>query len=94
MIEDFKIVISRGVVSPPIVENDNGKGDITVDDLLRAGDTAPKLYLEILGHSLQLFKGLKGLFFYLKTKQSLSIACQKSMESVQAIWRSEGGKPA
>lgn len=94
MMEDFKIVISKGVVSPVIVEKDNGKGDITVEDLLRSGDTAPKLYLEILGHSLQLFSGLKGLFFYLRTRQSLSTAWQKSMESVQAISRSGESKPA
>ena len=89
MLEDFKLVISKGVVSPVIGLKEDGKCIVTADDIIRDGDTAPKLYLEIIGHSLEMFKGIKGLFFWAKTRHSLSIGWQKSMESVRASSPSE-----
>jgi hypothetical protein len=94
LLDDFRLVISKGVVSPRIASKDDGKGEITVDDIMRDGDTAPKLYLDILGHSLDLFKGMRGLFFWLKTRHSLSIGWQKSMESVRTASHSEISDPA
>ena len=61
-LEDFKSFISRGVVHPLVGLKDDGKCDFTVDDLLRDGDTAQKLYAEIMFHSLAAFRGLRGFF--------------------------------
>jgi hypothetical protein len=73
-------MISKGTVKPSIGLKDDGKHDFSADDLLRDGDTAVKLYAEIMAHSLQMFRGIKGLFFWAKTRRLLSIALQKSTE--------------
>lgn len=78
-LDDMKLFIAKGVVKPCVGLKDDGKSDFTVDDLFRDGDTAVKLYVEILAHSLNVFRGLKGLFFWAKTRRSLFIEWQKSM---------------
>lgn len=73
---DIKEIVKAGVVDPELVMVANGdkKGKedgITVNDLFRDPDLGYRLYVEIMAHSLNYFKGLKGLFFYLKIKQLL-----------------------
>lgn len=84
-LEDFKSFISRGVVHPLVGLKDDGKCDFTVDDLLRDGDTAQKLYAEIMFHSLAAFRGLRGFFLSVKTRLSLAIAFQKNTASAPPI---------
>lgn len=79
-LDDMRLFIVKGVVKPSIGLKDDGKSDFTADDLFRDGDTAVKLYVEILAHSLNVFRGLKGLFFWAKTKRSLFTVLRKSME--------------
>lgn len=92
--EDMKLIVQAGLVKPELVAV--GKGDqrgkengITVDDIFRDEETAVKLYIEILSHSLNKFKGLKGLFFSIKIKHTLFTEWQKNIRSCQAILSSQ-----
>lgn len=87
--EDMKSIIMAGLVTPKLVPV--GKGDargredgITVEDLFRDEDMAVKLYVEIFTHSLNRFKGLKGLFFSIKIKHTLFTEWRKNMAVYQA----------
>lgn len=87
--EEMKSVVVAGLVEPALVPT--GKGElrgkedgITVDDIFRDEETAISLYLEILSHSLNRFKGLRGLFFSIKIKHALLIEWQKSTASFRA----------
>jgi len=91
--------VQAGLVKPELVPV--GKGDqrgkedgITVDDIFRDEDLAIKLYIEILAHSLNRFKGMRGLFFSIRIKHLLSTEWRKSMENYQAILFSMENKPA
>ncbi len=73
---DMYAIIEAGLVEPQLVKV--GQGDlrgkedgITVEDLFRDADTGAKLYFEILAHSLNRFRGLKGAFFTLRLRQQL-----------------------
>ena len=77
--EDMYAIIKAGVVEP-----DLGSNGITVEDLFRDMDLGVKLYLTILDHSLNRFRGLKKLFFSIKTKYSLYIKWQKLSKHYQA----------
>lgn len=90
ILEDVKLVVQAGLVSPelvPVGKNGNFRREngITIDDLFINEDLGMKLYLEILAHSLNKFRGLKGLFFSIKIKQLLYTEWQKSLNNVQAI---------
>lgn len=83
---DIKEIVKAGVVEPLLVKVANGdgkgrEGGITVNDLFRDPDLGYRLYVEIMAHSLNYFKGLKGLFFYLKIKQLLLMPWQKDTEN-------------
>lgn len=65
--------IQAGVVEPKLVPI--GKGDqrgkepgITSEDLFRDPDMGIRLYFEILHNSLNVFSGIKGVFFSIKKK--------------------------
>lgn len=81
-IEDMKLVLHKGVVSPAVSLKDDPSASITADDLLRQGDLGIRLYIEIIAHSLRAFKGLKGLFFWARTRRALYTVLDKSMASV------------
>ena len=74
---DMSAIIKAGIVSPELSNNE--KEGITVDDLFRDPTMGPKLYIEIMSHSLNYFKGLKGLFFYQKIKLSFWMQWLKDM---------------
>lgn len=70
--------IEAGVIEPRLVPvgagDKNGKEDgITAEDLCRHEDMGMKLYWEILSHSLNTFKGIKGVFFSIKQRLLLSM---------------------
>lgn len=77
-LEDMKAIVTAGVIEPRLSPE-----VLTVDDLFRWGDTGPKLYLEILAHSLNQFSGLKGVFFSIKIRQSLYTAWRKNTAELQ-----------
>ena len=83
--EQMAAVLEAGIVTPALVAV--GKGDkrgkedgITVEDIMRDEDTAGRLYLEIMLHSLNRFRGLKSVFFSIRTRLLLYTAWQKSLE--------------
>ena len=76
-------VLEAGIVTPelvPVGKNEKrGKEDgITVEDIMRDEDTATRLYIEIITHTLNRFRGLKSVFFSIGTRLALSTAWQKS----------------
>jgi hypothetical protein len=73
LLEQMQRIVEAGVVSPELVPI--GKGDrrgkedgLTVEDLFRDEEIGAKLYIEIMLHSLNRFRGLKSLFFSLKNR--------------------------
>lgn len=88
--EDMKRVVRAGVVEPALVDVEKGekKGreiGVTVDDIFCDVDLGRQLYWEIIVHSLNRFRGLKGVFFSARIKRKLSIAWRKTMASVPAV---------
>ena len=82
--KEMKLIVQVGLVNPKLVPV--GKGEkyrqedgITIDDLFVDTELGTRLYLEILAHSLNQFKGLKGLFFSLRTRHSLFTEWRKNM---------------
>lgn len=76
--DDMYAVINAGVIEPEIVpvginEKKGKEEGITVEDIFRDIEIGFKLYTEIIAHSLNRFKGLRGLFFYLRIKRILYI---------------------
>ena len=76
-------MVSAGLVEPKLVPVGTGdkKGNeegITVDDLFRDETLAIKLYQEILIHSLNKFRGLKGVFFLIKLRRAFYIELRKN----------------
>lgn len=57
-LQDMQSVVRAGLVEPKLSPE-----LLTLDDIFRFGDTGPLLYMEILAHSLNQFRGLKGVFF-------------------------------
>lgn len=85
---DMKMIVEKGIVEPEIVPV--GKGDkrgteegVTIEDVFRDEAIGIKLYIEIIAHSLNQFRGLRGLFFYQKIRRLLYTEWQKNMAKVQ-----------
>jgi len=90
ILEEMKLIVEKGVVKPELVPL--GKGEkrgkeegITVDDLFVDIELGTKLYFEIMAHSLNRFKGLKGLFFSVKIKQLLFTEWHKNIINLRQI---------
>lgn len=82
MLEQMMAVVNAGIVEPELVPV--GKGDkkgkeagITVEDLFRDAEIGSKLYTEIMLHSMNRFRGLKGVFFSLKNRLKFYITLAK-----------------
>lgn len=73
-------VIKAGVVEPPIMENPND--GFTVEDFFVDPLIGYRLWEIILNHSLNRFKGIKGVFFSIMTKLYLFIRGRKHMADV------------
>ena len=87
--DDMKMIVQAGLISPHLVSM--GKGDlrgkedgITVDDLFRDLDMGLRLYVEIMSHSLSVFKGSKGVFFSIKQKLLLFIGWPKFIQDLRS----------
>lgn len=74
--EDIKNIISAGLVPDKIDQ------DINIEDIMSDSYLALKLYTEILAHSLNMYKGLRGLFFSAKIKRLLHLEYQKNLEKL------------
>ncbi len=70
--EDMYATIQAGVVEPAL-----SKENISVEDLFRDIDIGIGLYQSILDHSFNHFKGLKKLFFSIKTRYKSYITSRK-----------------
>lgn len=86
--EYIKVILQAGVYFPKLVPSENGdkrgkEGGITVNDLFIDEDIAYKLYLEIMTHSLNKFKGIKGFFLYQKIRLWLSTRWQLDTGKLQ-----------
>lgn len=71
--EDMKNIISAGLVPEKIDK------DIDIEDIMSDEYISLKLYTEILIHSLNRFRGLKGLFFSKKLRHIMFIEYQKNL---------------
>ena len=69
--ESMYAVIRAGVVWPRIVQEAAKDDGLKASDLFREPSLGAKLYVEIVSHSLNVFKGVKGLFFFHRIRQSL-----------------------
>jgi hypothetical protein len=89
-IEMMKQIVESGLIKPvliPIGKNElrHKEAGITIDDIFVDMDLGTKLYLEILAHSLNKFRHgiiekIKGVFFSIRIKHLLYIACQKNID--------------
>lgn len=61
--EDMYGIIAAGVVEPALSAD-----GLTPKDLFRDMQIGTALYIEIVAHSLNVFRGLKGLFFFHRIK--------------------------
>ena len=75
--ESMYAVIRAGTVVPKIVQEEAKDDGVKASDLFRDPLLGPKLYIEIVAHSLNVFKGVKGLFFFHRIKLSLWMQWQK-----------------
>lgn len=81
--DDMKNIIAAGLVKPevtfePVKPKDN---KIAIDDIMSDSVLALKLYTEIIVHSLNMFKGLKGVFFSVRTKRAFYLSYRKNLEN-------------
>lgn len=89
MHKDMFSIIEVGVVEPKLVpigigEARGKENGITAEDLFRDPDIGYGVYVAILDHSLNRFRGIKKLFFSIKTKYLQSITQRKVMEQLQS----------
>lgn len=83
MFLDMYAMVEAGLVEPLLTpmkaHSDDLKREvgITVDDIFRVPSRGAKLYLEILLHSMNRMNGLKGLFFSMSVRLSLSTHLEK-----------------
>jgi len=75
--DDMKNIIGAGLVEPDIEA-----GKISLDDIMADSALALELYTEIIVHSLNTFKGLKGVFFSAKTKRLFYSGYAKNLENL------------
>lgn len=87
--EEMLSIIEAGVVDPKLVTP--GKEGITAADLFRDATLGPKLYIEILAHSLNAFRGIKGQFFFHRIKWLLWTHWLKDMAKNRQILSSQKG---
>ena len=71
---DVYDVIKAGLIEPKL----DPKG-IAVEDLFRYEDIGTQLYIEIIAHSLNRFRGLRGFFLLAKIKHVLLTSLQNGM---------------
>jgi hypothetical protein len=76
--EDMYSVLRVGIVDP-VIKAEDAKDGLKASDLFRDPSMGPKLFIEIIAHSLQTFRGLKGLFFFHRIKFSLWTEWLKGM---------------
>jgi hypothetical protein len=87
---DMKSVIQAGVVEPSLVAIGDGEKrgkepGVTVEDVFRDPMMGHRLYLEILTHSLNCFRGMKGVFFSMRLKLWLWMRWRGDMESAHLL---------
>lgn len=89
VIEDMMEVVKAGVVEPALVPAGAGgergrEAGITVEDLFRDPELGAALYEEIVIHTWNRYRGLRGVFFSAATRRALRTARRKSLEPAPA----------
>ena len=84
--EDMYAVIRAGVIEPVL-----SKEGITPEDLFRDMEVGVKLYQSILEHSMNRFKGLRKLFFSIRSKYNSYIEWRKLTGHYQAAFYAQVG---
>lgn len=84
LLEDMMLVVRAGVVDPPLVDAKKSNEGITAEDIFRIPENGAALYIEILDHTLNRFKGLRRLFFSIQLAAMRSIASPRHTEFAQA----------
>lgn len=79
VLDQMMRIVEAAVVCPELVpvgkgESKGREAGLTVEDIFRDEETGSRLFAEIMIHSLNRFKGLKSLFFSIKTRLSFWIA--------------------
>lgn len=84
-LKDMKAIVAAGIVEPKL--EPVGKGEkfrheagITIDDLFVDMELGTRLYLEIIAHSLNKFRGIRSLFFSIATRWSLFTEWRRNMD--------------
>lgn len=82
--EDMKRIVEAGLVVPDLVPvgKDEGRGKeagITIDDIFRDAEMGARLYSTIMTHSLNRFRGLKGVFFSIRMRYWQFTQLRKSL---------------
>jgi hypothetical protein len=84
-IEDMMNIVRAGLVDPPLADPKAKNSDlITVEDIFRVPEHGADLYLAIMDHTLNRFRGLRRLFFTHRSRQAFYTAYRKAMEADQA----------
>jgi hypothetical protein len=74
-------VVKAGLISVnniPVSDNDGEKDVITIEDVFRDPEVSNRLYVEIILHSLNKFRGLKGVFFSIFQRFTLFMSRQRN----------------
>lgn len=70
---DMMNVVQAGLIAPKL-----GK-DLSVEDIFSNPDLGAQLFQEIIIHSLNRFRGIKGVFFSIKIRRSILALSRQSM---------------
>ena len=84
-IEDMMSIVRAGLVDPPLAgPKDKNPDLITIEDIFRVPEHGADLYLAIMDHTLNRFRGLRRLFFFHKSKRAFWTAYRNAMADDQA----------
>lgn len=71
--DDMMNVVKAGLINPVLGEK------LSVEDIFSNPDVGSRLFQEILIHSLNRFRGLRGVFFSIGIKRSISRIARQSL---------------
>lgn len=83
VLKDMMAIVEAGLIKPELVPVAKTNEGVTVEDLFRDMDTGVKLYWEILAHSLNRFRGIRGFFLLMKIRYTLYMQWRQNTESDQ-----------
>jgi len=90
ILDQMMRIVEAAVVCPALIpvgkgESKGREAGLTVEDIFRDEETGSRLFAEVMIHSLNRFKGLKSLFFSVKTRLLFWIASLGVIPAVRPI---------